>query len=448
MTIDHTGSERARTRLALTVLAVCWFAILCDGLDTFVYGAVLPRMLADPALGMSPGAAGTVGSVATLGMLIGALAAGPIADRLGRRTAIVAGVALFSIASLACAVAPSVEVFAAARGVAGLGLGGLIPTAISMVMEYAPRGRANLMVASLMTAHQAGGILAPGLSMLFLDSRGWRFLFLLGGLPLILAVPLMLKFLPESMGYLLARGRVADAEALARSRGVAVADFVTAPTGRGGASSTTAHRIRLLFTGSRAITTPALWTASFAGLLLVYGVATWLPVMMRSTGYELGSALSFLLVINLGGIVGMLIAGQVADRVGPIPTALVWFALTAIGIAALSMQMPLAATYAVVFATGVWLFSAQTMVYAGAAAHSEADFRATAVGLTSGIGRFGAVFGPWLGGVLVASGTPRWGFGAFAVAALLAVAALVVVFVTDRVGSRATTSSVRERVSL
>ena len=448
MTIDHTGPDRARTRLALTVLALCWFAILCDGLDTFVYGAVLPRMLADPALGMGPGAAGTVGSVATLGMLIGALAAGPIADLLGRRAAIVAGVALFSIASLACAVAPSLEVFAAARGVAGLGLGGLIPTAISMVMEYAPRGRANLMVASLMTAHQAGGILAPGLSMLFLDSRGWRFLFLLGGLPLILAVPLMLKFLPESMGYLLARGRVADAEALARSRGVAVTDFMTTPTGTDGASSTTAHRIRRLFTGSRAITTPALWTASFAGLLLVYGVATWLPVMMRSTGYELGSALSFLLVINLGGIAGMLIAGQVADRVGPIPTALVWFALTAIGIAALSVQMPLAATYAVVFATGVWLFSAQTMVYAGAAAHSEADFRATAVGLTSGIGRFGAVFGPWLGGVLIASGTPRWGFGAFAFAAVLAVAALAVVFVTDRVGWRATTGSVRERVSL
>ncbi|HEY5853869.1 MAG TPA: aromatic acid/H+ symport family MFS transporter [Aldersonia sp.] len=424
-----TGSVGARNKLSLLVLGLCWFAILCDGLDTFVYGAALPDMLADKSFGLDPGTAGDVGSIATFGMLLGALGAGPLADRVGRRATLIGGVALFSIASLACAIAPQVAVFAAARFVAGLGLGGLIPTAISMVMEFAPIGRANLMVAAVMTAHQTGGILASGLGIVFLDGRGWRFLFALGALPLLIAVPVMLKYLPESLSYLVARGRVDEAHALAARHGVTVADFTSERSG--GAASVLAS-LRKLFVGSRKYTTLTFWVASFAGLLLVYGVATWLPVMMRSTGYELGSALSFLLVVNLGGIVGLLIAGRAADRFGPTRIAIIWFALTAVGISLLAVKMPLPATYFLVFLTGVWLFSAQTMVYASTAAHADADFRATAVGWTSGMGRFGAVFGPWLGGVLVASGQPKWGFAAFAIAAVVAVVAMSSIAIRER----------------
>lgn len=192
------------------------------------------------------------------------------------------------------------------------------------------------------------------------------------------------------------------------------------------------HSLRELFEQRRAATTLLFWIASFAGLLLVYGVATWLPVMMRSNGYELGSALAFLLVINLGGIVGFPIAGRIADHFGPTRVALVWFALTCLGILVMSVELPLVATYIVVFLTGVWLFSAQTMVYASVAAHSQTDFRATAIGWTSGIGRFGAVFGPWIGGVLIAADAPRWGFFAFAIAAGVAVAALTVINRLDR----------------
>jgi AAHS family benzoate transporter-like MFS transporter len=421
-----SASTNPRNKLAALVLGLCWFAILCDGTDTFVYGAVLPRMLDDAAFGLDPGDAGFVGSLATFGMLIGALAAGPICDRVGRRWTLIGGVALFSVASLVCALGPNVETFAAGRLIAGLGLGGLIPTAISLVIEYAPRHRANLMVALLMTAHQAGGILATALGLAFLDHHGWRFLFLLGALPLVLAVVPMARYLPESLSFLAARGRTAEAEELAARHGVTVADFGTGLPPRRAVNSIW-HSLRELFDGRRASTTLLFWVASFAGLLLVYGVSTWLPVMMRGNGYQLGSALAFLLVINVGGIVGFPIAGRIADHIGPTKVALVWFGLTCAGILVMSFQMPVIATYAVVFLTGVWLFSAQTMVYASVASHSMTDFRATAIGWTSGIGRFGAVFGPWLGGVLIASDAPRWGFFAFAIAAAVAVVALLII---------------------
>ncbi|WP_374103334.1 MFS transporter [Streptomyces sp. MK37H] len=142
--------------------------------------------------------------------------------------------------------------------------------------------------------------------------------------------------------------------------------------------------------------------------------------MMRGQGYELGSALAFLIVINLGGIVGMLVAGRIADRFGAARVAAVWFGCTAIGICLLGIHMPLALTCIVVFLTGLWLFSVQTMVYATVAGRSTTENRATAVGWTSGMGRFGAVFGPWLGGRLVANEAQDWGFTVFAATALLA----------------------------
>ncbi|WP_267618488.1 MFS transporter [Gordonia bronchialis] len=421
----------ARKRLAYLVLGLCWFAILCDGMDTFVYGAVLPHMLDDESFGLDAASAGDVGSLATLGMLIGALAAGPIADRVGRRWTLIGGVALFSIASLICSLAPTVELFAGARLIAGLGLGGLIPTAISLVIEYAPAHRANLFVALLMTAHQAGGILATALGLAFLGNYGWRFLFLLGALPLIIAVAPMIKYLPESLSFLTARGRTDEAAALAARHGVNLDDIAHELPPRRAVNSVW-HSLRELFEGRRGITTILFWIASFAGLLLVYGFGTWLPVMMRANGYALGSALAFLLVVNLGGIFGFPIAGRIADRIGATKVAVIWFALTCVGILVMSLQMPVAATYAVVFLTGAALFSAQTMVYASVAAHSQTDFRATAIGWTSGIGRFGAVFGPWLGGILIASGAPKWGFFAYAIAAGVAIVAMLLITQVDR----------------
>lgn len=139
---------------------------------------------------------------------------------------------------------------------------------------------------------------------------------------------------------------------------------------------------------------------------------------MRSEGYELGSALTFVVLFNLGGIVGMLAAGRAADRFGAPRISSIWFALTAAGVFLLSVHMPLAVTFTVVFLTGVFLNSAQTMIYATVSIRSTPDNRATAVGWTSGMGRFGAVFGPWLGGQLLAAGNGDWGFTAFAIAGL------------------------------
>ncbi|MFI8945973.1 MFS transporter [Streptomyces sp. NPDC053750] len=399
------------SRLALLVVGLCWLAVLFDGLDMFIYGSVLPHMLEEKALGITSGQAGDLGSYATFGMLVGALAAGTVADRIGRKKLMVSCVALFSLASGICAISGSVAVFGLGRTLAGVGLGGLLPTAISMVSDYAPRGRAALTIGLLMTAHHAGGILSAYVALWIVEPLGWRAAFWVCVVPLLF-VPVLARFLPESLSFLVAQGRGEEARALAGRYDV---ELPAAATDKPAAGARWANLLNL-FRGGEWVQTLLYWLASFGGLLLVYGVATWLPTLMRSEGYELGSALTFVVLFNLGGIVGMLVAGRASDRFGAPRISAIWFALTAGGVFLLSVHMPLAVTFVVVFLTGVFLNSAQTMIYATVSIGSAPANRATAVGWTSGMGRFGAVFGPWLGGQLLAANKGDWGFTAFALA--------------------------------
>ena len=385
--------------------------MLFDGLDMFIYGSVLPHLLETRTFGLTADQAGDLGSYATSGMLVGALVAGTIADRIGRKKLMVSCVILFSLASGLCALADSVTVFGLGRTLAGVGLGGLLPTAISMVSDYAPRGRGAIVIGLLMTAHHAGGILSAYVAKWLIDPVGRRAAFWVCVLPLLFA-PVLAKFLPESLSFLVAKGRGEEARALAERYDVEV------PAVRTGGAGDRWTNLANLFRGNEWIQTLLYWVASFGGLLLVYGVATWLPTLMRAEGYELGSALSFVVVFNLGGIVGMLVAGRAADRFTAPRISALWFALTAAGVFLLSIHMDMTVTMIVVFFTGVFLNSAQTMIYATVSIRSDADNRATAVGWTSGMGRFGAVFGPWLGGQLLASGNGDWGFTAFAIAGL------------------------------
>lgn len=404
----------AVNRLAARVLALCWLLILFDGLDLFSYGAVLPAMLEDKTFPLTKTTAGDIGSLTNLGMLAGALIAGLLTDRIGRRPILLAGVTIFSLASTAAALAPTVAIFATVRFAAGFGLGGLLPICIALTMDFAPAHRRHAAVTFLMTAHQAGGALAAALAMTMVDTLGWRSVYWLGALPLLL-IPVVWLLLPESITYLLSSGRTERATALATKYAVPLTVYAPEPQARQQHGSA-----RALFGPTVRRNTALLWAASFFGLLLVYGVNTWLPTMMRGHGYNLGSAISFLLVINLGGIAGMLIAGPLADRLGARRVTIAWFALTALGVATLALHLPLVATYAMVFCTGGFLFSAQTLIYAATGARYPASVRGTAIGWVSSIGRWGSIAGPWVGGMLLAHGLGTGGFPLFATAALIA----------------------------
>ncbi|MCP3425639.1 MFS transporter [Rothia sp. AR01] len=412
------------------VLGLCWVAVFFDGLDMFMFGATIPAMLADASLGLDPGAAGTIGSLATFGMLVGALSAGLLTDAVGRRWGIAVCCTVFSLASGLCAAAPTAEVFGAGRLIAGLGLGGLLPTAIAMVSEFAPDRRRNLSIGALMTGHHAGGIAAALLGIWLVGALGWRSIYWVGVAPVLVIVPLALLVLPESPSFLAARerrwhGRAGDSHDAGCSgppRDVGRSGD-RHDAGRPGPAALAG--LAGLFRGGSGPVTLFFWLTSFAGLLLVYGVSTWLPALMQAEGHDIGSSLGFLLTVNAGGIAGMLVAGRVSDAWGPVRVATLWFLVTALWTVLLSVRTALPLTYALVFLVGLFLFSAQTMVYAAVAHVFPPGNRATAIGWTTGMGRFGAVFGPWMGGWLFATGSQSWGFAAFALAAVCGTATLL-----------------------
>ncbi|OXY91652.1 benzoate transporter [Streptomyces diastatochromogenes] len=418
-------------RTVLPVVALCWLAVFFDGMDVTIYGAVMPHMLDDSGLGLTPADAGTIGSWTTFGMLIGALTAGNLTDWLGRRLMLVASVSVFSVGSAVCALAGGIGPFGVGRFVSGLGLGGLMPLCLALVMEFAPPRRAALTTGLLMTSYHAGGMAATGLGLTLAPAAGWRWVFWAGVLPAVVAVPLLLALLPESPGVLLARGEREQADAVADRYGLPRPTAVAAPAA--GAKGRLAA-VRALFRPDSRWATPLLWLASFCGLLLVYGVSTWLPQMMRASGYGLNSSVSFLLVINAGGIVGLLIAGRTADRFGAVRVSAIWFVLTAAGALLLKAHLPLGATYAVVAVTGVWLFSAQVMVYAATDTVYRGSERAAGLGWVTGVGRTGAVVGPWLIGALADSGNESWGFTTFALAGLVGAVAIALVPLARRIG--------------
>jgi MFS family permease len=178
--------------------------------------------------------------------------------------------------------------------------------------------------------------------------------------------------------------------------------------------------LKTLFSSGYLLATLAFWVASFMGLLLVYGLNQWLPEIMRQSGYALGAALAFLLVLNVGAVIGLLVAGPVADRYGSKTACAGWFALAAVFLFLLSIQMPLFVTYVVVLLTGFFVFSAQVLLYAYVSKHYPTSGRGTALGWAAGIGRVGAICGPILGGMFLGAGLAvLWGFYAFAAVGLL-----------------------------
>jgi MFS transporter, AAHS family, benzoate transport protein len=407
MTADSTINPRAR--YAGWVAPLCWTAVALEGFDLVVLGVVLPALLQEPTWGLTPNTASLVSVVGLVGVMIGAMLVGAISDVIGRRQTVVWTVVVFSILTLACAFATDPFVFGLLRFLAGLGLGGVLPTAIAMINEFAATGRGGQATTTMMTGYHVGAVATALLGILLIPRWGWESMFIVGALPALVLVPLLLKYLPESDAFLRAR-----------------AGFDAAPAD--GAAKRSRNPVGTLFHHGLARSTIAFWITSFMGLLLVYGLNTWLPQIMRSAGYELGAALALLLVLNVGAVLGLLVAGKVADRIGNRRSTVAWFVGAALFLALLSIKLPGIGVYVSVLLAGLFVFSAQVLVYAYISHLYPAAARGTAVGAASGFGRLGAIAGPLIGGWLLTIGLAYpWGFYIFAVVAALGALSILLV---------------------
>ncbi|PAT09786.1 MFS transporter [Corynebacterium hadale] len=399
------------------ITALCWCAMLLDGFDLVVLGAAIPPMMEDDRWNFGPAEATLASTAGLFGMMLGALVISYLTDKFGRRRVLMIAVTSFSILTACLALTNSIALFVILRFLAGAGLGGSLPICIAMVTEFRAVSKAGSASTTLMTGYHVGAVATAFLGILLIQPLGWHSLFLVGAAPAIVLVPAMYFLLPESPQYLNSIGRVAEAEKIAREYDIPIDDELDQKHADEVANSST---FKLLLGPTFRRNSIAIWVTSFMGLLLVYGMNTWLPQIMRDADYDLGNSLAFLMVLNIGAVVGLLIAGRVADKYSPRKTSILWFVASALFLALLAIKQPIAGLYVMIFLTGVFVFSSQVLVYGFVGENHPASVRATAMGLSAGIGRAGAISGPMLGGLLVSEGLAYpWGFFAFAVVGLL-----------------------------
>ncbi|QPP05420.1 aromatic acid/H+ symport family MFS transporter [Streptomyces bathyalis] len=435
MTSDSAPAEPApatpqpgpagRTRSRALVVALCCATIIIDGYDLIVYGTVVPSLLDGSAeWKLSEAETGRIGAYALVGMLFGAMMTGTVTDLVGRRRIMLGCIAWFTAAMGIAAIAPTPDFFGFARFLAGLGLGGVVPTAIALTIEYAhPRHRSRTN-GLMFSGYSVGGILAALTAIVVIPQLGWRAMFWVGVVLGVVLLPIAWRLLPESASFLLARGRRDEAETLARRYRLALEE----PPAAGADAPRGLSTLKALFVPRYVAGTLLFWLGTGVGLLLVYGLNTWLAQIMREAGYPLGSALAFLLVLNLGAIIGTPLFGALADRVGSKPVTLGMFLTAALCIFLLSFELPSFLLFVLVGIAGACTIGTTILVNAYTANFYPAHMRATGLGWALGVGRLGAILGPIYGAFILASG---WGldanFYAFAAPAVLGAVSMLLI---------------------
>ena len=310
--VNQVVDDAKFTPFHMNVLFWCMLVIIFDGYDLVIYGVAMKGLVAQ--WGLSAKEAGFLGSVALFGMMIGAMALGSLADRYGRKKMIALCLVLFSLFTFLCGFAQNPTQFAIMRFIAGVGIGGAMPNLVAMMAEYSPKRMRSTMVSLMFSGYAIGGMLSAGLGIMIVPSMGWEWMFYLGIIPLFL-LPLIWKFLPESLGFLMRQGKEAEVrkilpkvapelnitaeDQLVREEVVVKKSVV--PVGQ-------------LFVEHRGVSTLAFWVSFFCCLLMTYALSTWLPKFMEQAGYELKAGLSFLFAMNIGAMIGAIGGGWLADK--------------------------------------------------------------------------------------------------------------------------------------
>ncbi len=426
----HSIIDNARfSRFHWLVMGLCALLLIFDGYDLFIYGVVLPSIMKE--WGLSPLQAGALGSYALFGMMFGALAFGSLADRIGRKKGIAICFTLFSVATVINGFASNPTEFGICRFIAGLGCGGLMPNAVALMNEYAQKKIRSTLVALMFSGYSLGGMLSAGVGIYLLPRYGWESMFFVATVPLLL-LPVIVYWLPESIGFLIRQGRLEQARALLKRLSpetpIEAEDHLQISAGKGKGAS-----VLELFRHGLAVRTASIWVAFFCCLLMVYALSSWLPKLMAGAGYSLGSSLSFLLALNFGGMAGAILGGWLGDRLNLVKVMIGFFVTAAVSISLLGINSPMPVLYLLIFVAGATTIGTQILLYAGTAQLYGLSIRSTGLGWASGIGRNGAIVGPLLGGALMGIELPlQLNFLAFAVPGAIAALAMTAYALNER----------------
>ncbi len=403
--IDELVDQQSFGSFNVNLLLWSFLAMLADGFDIAALASAAPQL--GRSWHVASQAFAPALSASLFGILLGAPVLGYMGDRFGRKRAIVAGCAIYGLGTLASVWAADLQQLTALRFLAGIGIGGLMPNTIALTSELAPKRLRAALIVLMFTGITAGGSIPGFVQAWLIPQYGWRIMFWIGGIaPLVIAVCLWFA-LPESVKFLASRPayRAALLSTVRRlRRDLTIADeaqFAFAP-----AAHATGSGLRQLFSNGLAWVTPILWLCFASALMANYFLNSWLPLIFENAGLsarQSGTAISF---YHYGGTIGGLLVSAVLGRFGFTAIATLFLlavpAIAAIGLPGISWTtLVLTVTLA-----GFCTLGAQFGNNAASGLLYPTAFRSRGSGWALGVGRFGSVAGPLVGGLLIAMRLP------------------------------------------
>lgn len=387
-------------RFHYKLLLVTGLGWLFDSMDTGLIALILPVLAKE--WGLAPGQMGLIGSIGLIGMALGAVVSGTIADRIGRKKVFTITVLLYSIASAFCALSWNYQSLLVFRFLVGFGLGGELPVAATLVSEYAPSRVRGRFIVLLESFWGLGWIAAACIAYFFIPLYGWRMAFLIGALP-ALYVCLIRMHMPESVRYLLAHGRVGEARqivvSLERQLHVPVAPFVsekeTVPV-------VAKASFRELWKKPFASRTIMLWLVWFGINFSYYGIFMWLPSLVFQQGFTVVKTFEYVLIMTLAQLPGYYCAAWLVDKIGRKYTLSAFLLFSGVasyffGHASTAAALMMWGSVMSFFNLGAW-----GVLYTYTPEQYPTAIRALGSGWAAGFGRFGGMAAPMMVGALLA----------------------------------------------
>ena len=397
---DFINSHKlSSTQILLLVL--CFLIVAIDGFDLASIGFIAPAIKAE--WGTTPAQLAPLFGSGLFGLMLGALIIGPLADRFGRKAILIFSVVFFAVASLLSAFSPDLTVLIVLRFMTGVGLGGAMPSAVTLTSEYCPEGRRSFLVTLMFCGFTLGSALGGVVASQIVADYGWRSVLVIGGvLPLLLA-PVLWRLLPESLRFLVMKGGQDQRIVSALHRIEPSVDLTNATFT--GAEKPHGSPVLQLFEADLWRGTLLLWATFFMGLVVIYLLSNWLPTIINNSGLSLQAAALITAMFQIGGTVGSVSLGRLMDKFNPYHVLAFSYASGGVFVflIGLSSELPWLMTLAI-FGAGFSGSGSQVGANALAAAYYPTASRATGVAWANAVGRLGAVSGSMLGGVMLSMG--------------------------------------------
>ena len=398
MNVQTMIESRPMSRAQLLIIFLCFVLNMIDGMDVVVASYVAPRIIEDWSV--SSQAFGMVFSAALVGMATGAMFVSPYTDVIGRRNMVLICVITVSAGMFLTAYASSVGQLAALRLFTGLGIGSMLASLTSLSYEYASAKRRNLVVSFVLGGYPIGATLTGLMAAWLIPEFGWRSMFYAGSAVSLLLLPVVYLFLPESLEFLLTKqpaGALARANDILQKLKLNLLDSLPVMTARQNGAN-----VRSLLAKEYAFATLKLWVAFFMAFFTLYFLLSWIPKISEVTGLTPAQGSYAGAIFNLGSFFGIVFLGHFSSRLGLKKTIFIFMILSAVFMVIFgSFRFSLPIFMCVLFVLGFFVQGGFIGLYAVAARLYPVAIRTTGIGWGIGLGRFGAIIAPALGGLAI-----------------------------------------------